>query len=181
MHIFDKTVTSHSLRITANLNDDKTWGIYLSNGFSQLFMSNLDIHKFPEQTVKQLKTTGIILSEYQLNIRKRMILELEVPMPLVMNLMAMWVISDGHKDYRDDSIFTLKRDYIPVEAHGYDNLFLVVDIDLTDCSVLAIELDQKNMNVYGMVALQIKQLTKSKWKGKHDCKHNLKNFLEENQ
>lgn len=177
MDIFDRTITSHTNSLTAHLNEEDVWRIWLSNAYSKLFESSVNIEHYSADTVRRLKTSGVPLTKKQENIRREIILKLSFDLDAIIDAMVIWVLAEHVKDYRQAHVINFKP-VIPnlvyfYEAATHENVFLIVEIHDND-TVLAIEVNPTSDKVIGLVKLLIKQLKET------HCVYNKRNFaLEE--
>jgi hypothetical protein len=118
---------------------------------------------------KQLKDK-VILTEAQNLLRINLLKELPICERFIHSIIAMHIIENDISDYRDEKVKQLKKfNNMPlrefVSAPGYHNLFFVVDVDMTDLSLICVEVHPNKPIVYRRVILCVKQVSLANWRG----------------
>jgi hypothetical protein len=122
-----------------------------------------------EDIITQLKSK-FILTEEQNTLRINMLKDLPISEEFIHSILAMHVIESNVVDYRDGKIDSLVRfNNMPlrefVSAPGYENIFFVVDLDISDLSLICVEVHPNKPLVYNRAKLCVKQVSLAHWQG----------------
>lgn len=170
MHIFDKTIISHSMRFMAHQNESSHCSIWYGNGFGKFFETTLNINHYSSKMVKRLKSTGVPLTRHQCRTRIEVIRKRSMAMDLVLDVIATWVLAESYKDYKQEGLHNLKPLEVEIalfyEAVTHENVFLVVELLENGEVVKAVEINPNNHTICGVCTIYLQQLKKS------NCEYN---------
>jgi hypothetical protein len=150
--------------------DPENVDVTLSTNLGPVFSTSYPLNKLSDKKLSLLKSYGVEVPEYHLNIRKLMILQLDLPEEFITAILINWLLAERLMDYREEKVANIQRSMIPVcefvEAFGHDHLFLVVDCDMTDCSLICIEVDPVEPKAFNLCVLNVKQVQVKDWGGR---------------
>jgi hypothetical protein len=166
-------------------HDPENVEVTLCTNFGPVFATSYPLKKISSKKLSLLKSYGVEIPEYHLNMRKLMILQLDLPEKFITAILTHWLLAETLMDYREEKVANIQRSMIPVcefvEAFGHEHLFLVVDCDMTDCSLICIEVDPVEPSAFNLCVLNVKQVQVKDWSGRKNSsrENSLQNMIEQ--
>jgi hypothetical protein len=109
------------------------------------------------------------LTEDQVLLRRNMLREVPVSEHFIHAMLAFYILK-AEVDYRSDKIKAFKKTHemplrVFVSTPGHNNIFFVMEFDLSDLTLSCLEVDPCKPIVYNRVKMNLHQVSLCQWKG----------------
>lgn len=132
--------------------------------------------------VKVKLRNDVYLTDDECLLHSQLTQELNLPQALIISMVMQYALNDEAYDHRTNIVVALNnhkthslylREFVKIPGHK--NIFFVVDYDLTDCSLLCVEVDPNEPVAYSMGYVWLKQVFPTTWNDHHEKVHPISN------